>query len=59
MVILSGGNCVRVPISKKMEVRGRHLLLNRKLIPLYQKQVQAICRKSRDISPFLPQAQSC
>ena len=59
MVILSGGNCVRVPISNKMEVRGRHLLVNRKLIPLSQKQGQVICRKSQDISLFLLQGPSC
>ena len=51
MVILSGGNCVRVPISNKMEVRGRHLLVNRKLIPLSQKQVQAIVGNLRTF-PF-------
>lgn len=43
MVILSGGNCVRVPIANNMEERGRNLLVNRKLIPLSQKESQAIC----------------
>ena len=59
MVILSGGNCVRVPIANNMEERGRDPLVNRKLIPLSQKQGQAICRKSQDISLFLLQAPSC